>query len=210
MKTTIAAMLALTMAGQLHAQQLVVDGYQKPLRSSLAGPITGQLNRGSRLEVIERRGDWLKVKVEGWIRNGQLSTAPTDSGDPSTAVEGLDPSRLLLPRLLKKGFSAKSLNEMIWLDVDFDTSNLPRATRAIKGALIISDLFGDTIMRIYWTINEPLTPGQTHSEKGTNFAYNDFLGHHQWVRFTEIEDMQVSFEVSDIIFEDGERAAWYR
>jgi hypothetical protein len=210
MKTIALTLMMLATSCPLWAQQLVVDSYQEKLRAGIAGPPVASLNRGASMEVLDQNGEWLKVRIEGWVRKGRLKTVDLAKSVADRALHEVNPGKLLLPRLVKKGYSGESFNPMIWLDVDFDTSQLPKTTRAIKGALIISDLFGDPMMRIYWTINEPLTPGQDYSEKGTNFAYNEFLSHHQWVRFTDIEDMQVSFEVSDIIYQDGDQAAWYR
>jgi|GEM_PF-3186247 len=201
--------IILATSSPLWAQQLVVDSYQEKLRAGIAGPPVASLNRGASMQVLDQNGEWLKVRIEGWVRKGRLKTLEQTASPAAPSVQDINPGKLLLPRLIKKGYSGESFSQMIWLDVDFDTSQLPKTTRAIKGALIISDLFGDPMMRIYWTINDPLTPGQDYSEKGTNFAYNEFLSHHQWVRFTDIDDMQVSFEVSDIIYQDGDQASWY-
>ncbi len=210
MKTIALTLMMLATSCPLWAQQLVVDSYQEKLRAGIAGPPVASLNRGASMEVLDQNGEWLKVRIEGWVRKGRLKTVDLAKSVADRALHEVNPGKLLLPRLVKKGYSGESFNPMIWLDVDFDTSQLPKTTRAIKGALIISDLFGDPMMRIYWTINDPLTPGQDYSEKGTNFAYNEFLSHHQWLRFTDIDDMQVSFEVSDIIYQDGDQASWYR
>jgi hypothetical protein len=211
MKKTITTTLLLSIfSAPLWAQTLIVDGYQEKLRDSIAGAPIGSLNRGARMQVVEQNGEWYKVRIEGWVRKGRLSMVQSANDAKTADMPAVNPARLLQPKLLKKGYSDEAQGQMIWLDVDFDTSQLPKPTRAIKGALVISDLFGDPMMRIYWTINDKLIPGETYSEKGTNFAYNEFLSHHQWVRFTEVEDMRASFEISDIIYEDGEQASWYR
>lgn len=211
-KNIITTLLICSLSAALHAENLIIDEYRENLRSSPSGSRIGVLHQGTRVNTLQEQGDWLKVSVEGWVWRGSTrkqQTSNKQAGQPkdTKAVSALN---ILVPELLKKGYSKEDLEEMVWFDVAFDTSNLPAKSRAIKGALIISDLFDEVIMRIYWTINKPLSPGEEYVEKGTNFAYNEFLNHHQWVRFTEKEDMKVSFEVRNIIFEDGSRKSYFR
>ncbi len=211
MKTTaLCALLLLSAVSQ--ASELLVDPYREQLRSSPSGPRIGVIERGVKLKQLEQKGDWVKISVEGWMWKESTRTLPTEKQQDATnqSLEPPSSRQLLIPRLLNKGYAAEDLQELVWFDLEFDTTNLPGKTRAIKGALIVSDLFDEPIMRIYWTINKPLTPGESFIEKGTNFAYNEFLGHHQWVRYTAVEDMKVSFEVRNIIFEDGSRQNYYR
>ena len=94
------------------------------------------------------------------------------------------------------------MEDAIWFDVAWDTSRLKRKTRAVKGVLVFGDIFGDTKLRLRWTINEPLVPNVTFVEKGVGFGFNQFNSSHKWVRNTDLKDMKFSFEVDEIIYQD--------
>lgn len=115
---------------------------------------------------------------------------------------------LLNPTLMNKRFQESnwesgSYEDAIWFDISWDTTSLLKPTRAIKGMLIISDLFGESKLRLRWTINQPLTPGMSYTEKGVGFKYNRFTDSHRWVRTTELKDMTFRFEATDVIYQDG-------
>jgi hypothetical protein len=80
---------------------------------------------------------------------------------------------------------------------------LKKAARAIKGVLHFQDLFGETRMRVNWTIDEPLAPSDVYVEKGTGFEYNMFMNDHQWVNSTDLANMKAAFVVTNIIYQDG-------
>jgi hypothetical protein len=115
---------------------------------------------------------------------------------------------LLVPTLTNKRFQEpdwerRIYEDAIWFDVSWDTSNLQKPTRSIKGVLVISDIFGESKLRLRWTINKPLTPGTSYTEQGVGFEYNQFTDSHKWVRVTDLKDMTFRFEVTDIIYQDG-------
>jgi hypothetical protein len=115
---------------------------------------------------------------------------------------------LLVPMLTNKRFQESDwqrsvYEDAIWFDVSWDTSNLKKPTRAIKGVLIIGDIFGEPKLRLRWTINQPLTAGESYSEEGVGFGYNQFTDSHKWMRTTDLKDMTFRFEVTDIIYQDG-------
>ena len=114
---------------------------------------------------------------------------------------------LLIPSLINKRFQRSDFTsgiyeDAIWFDVSWDTSHLKKPTRAIKGILILCDIFGESKLRLRWTLNQPLTPGTNYTEKGVGFEYNQFIDSHKWVRATDLKDMTFKFEVTDIIFQD--------
>jgi hypothetical protein len=82
-------------------------------------------------------------------------------------------------------------------------SGLNKATRAIKGVLQFQDLFGETKMKVNWTIDRPLSPGNVYVERGTGFRYNMFMSDHQWVNATDPSNMKASFAVTNILYQDG-------
>lgn len=131
----------------------------------------------------------------------------THKADTKHKPEKPDPP-LLSPILSNKRYQPSDISrrvyeDAVWFDVTWDTSKLPRATRAVKGILIIADIFGEPKLRLKWTINDPLIPGRQHLETGVGFEYNQFKDSHKWVRNTDLQDMTFRFEVTNIIYQDG-------
>jgi len=108
-------------------------------------------------------------------------------------------------RLLTKQFTKQNLQDYIFFDLEFSAPGLERPARAIKGALHIEDLFGETKMTIEWVLEKPPNPGGAIVEKGKGFLYNQFMQPHQWVQSTALEDMSATFEVRSLLYQDGER-----
>lgn len=93
----------------------------------------------------------------------------------------------------------------VYFDLKFTAVGLDKPVRAIKGTLHITDLFDESIVGIKWNLNEPMSPGATHSENGVGFDYNRFMNNHQRVRDTESADLRARFRVESILYEDGTR-----
>ena len=137
------------------------------------------------------------------ITKSQKENTQKKSGlEKSEPVPALLTPTLSNKRFQKSDFSKGILEDAVWFDVTWDTSRLKRKTRAVKGALVIGDIFGETKFRLKWTINEPLAPGVSYEEKGVGFGFNQFTGSHKWVRNTDLKDMTFSFEVDEIIYQD--------
>lgn len=105
--------------------------------------------------------------------------------------------------LLKKSFSNQDYQDFVSMDIVFVARGLDKPTRAIKGTLILMDLFGEKKFGLKWTIEKPLNPGGTYNEKGSGFKYNQFTDSHQWVRSTDRDNMKLKFIVDSILYEDG-------
>jgi len=91
----------------------------------------------------------------------------------------------------------------IWFDCSYTLQPESKPTRAVKGEIIFSDLFGEIKFKIQLTLNEPLTPGQILKQPGIGFTYNQFIGEHQWMLATRLEDMRFSFKATNVIYTDG-------
>ncbi len=130
------------------------------------------------------------------------SDAPT-----SATAEKVEPAtdKIISVRLLKKRYATQDYQDYVFFDLEFTAVGLDKPTRAVKGSLNLKDLFGETKMRIGWTIEKPMTPGGKVVEKETGFKYNQFLGQHQWVQTTGLENMTASFTVRSILYQDGTR-----
>lgn len=134
-------------------------------------------------------------------------TGTTVSQKVNTQNKSEQEPALLTPTLSNKryqesDFSKGILEDAVWFDVTWDTSRLKRKTRAVKGVLVIGDIFGETKLRLKWTINEPLVPGVSYEEKGVGFGFNQFTGSHKFMRNTDLKDMTFGFDVGEIIYQN--------
>jgi|TARA_Y100000780_G_C13587521_1_gene379338 hypothetical protein len=107
------------------------------------------------------------------------------------------------PTVSNKRFEKFKYDENIWFDITWDTSELKKPTRAIKGILIFADIFGEPKLQIKKTINEPLTPNHSLKETGVGFEFNQFKDSHKWMLSTDLKDMTFKFNVQSIIYIDG-------
>jgi hypothetical protein len=106
-------------------------------------------------------------------------------------------------KLLNKHLTKQDYQDFIFFDVEWHATGLTKAARAIKGILQLQDLFGQTKMKVNWTIDKPLAPGEVFVEKGTGFRYNMFMSDHQWVNGTDLTNMKAVFAATNIIYQDG-------
>lgn len=147
-----------------------------------------------------------KVKSTTVLKQDKLEKIVSTQKTKEANSEKLE-KPLLIPTLTNKRIQESDwgrgiYEDAIWFDVSWDTSHLKKPTRAIKGTLVISDIFGEPKLRLRWTINQPLTPGTSYTEKGVGFEYNQFKDSSKWVRATDLKDMTFRFEVTDIIYQD--------
>ena len=131
--------------------------------------------------------------------------AVTASPERKTSGEAL-----LAPVLSNKSFQQSdwrngSYEDLVLFDVSWDTSRLRQPTRAVKGALVFADLFGEPHFRVRMVIDQPLEPGAKFTQAGQSFAYNQFLDDHKWVRSTDLGNMNISFETQEVMYADGSR-----
>jgi hypothetical protein len=133
----------------------------------------------------------------------QPAAATTPAGVPeSVAAKG---TGLLSIVVSNKQFQPVDIHSHIlestisW-DQTVTLSKGSKPTRAIKGALVISDLFDEVKVRVAWTVNHPLKPGESYSETNIQVEYNQFSNRDQWLRSTELKDMKIRFEVESVIY----------
>jgi hypothetical protein len=136
---------------------------------------------------------------------GQTPSDSSQNAEQSTATNVND--TLLIPTLSNKVYqpadpSNNSYQDFISFDITLDTSKLTKPTRAVKGVLVFTDLFGEEKFRLNWTINDPLTPGVSYTGKGIGFNFNQFEESHIWIRDTDLKDMKSRFEVTNILYQD--------
>ncbi len=131
--------------------------------------------------------------------NGSVDTA-TKATIPIAPDNGQE--ELIRVTLLRKNLVD---NHVLAFDLEFTGAGLQKASRAIKGWLCLKDLFGETRLRIAWTIDQTLIPGRFVSSRGLGFRYNQFMENHQWVQRTAVTDVVVAFEIEHILYQDGTR-----
>ncbi len=141
-----------------------------------------------------------------YIASAQRAEATPTDAVPGPADEDADEvlrEQILEATLLRKQFAEQDYQDYIFFDIAFNANGLDKPARAIKGVLKLTDLFGELQFAIKWTIEKPIVPGTTYTEKGSGFEYNQFTDSHHWVRNTEKENMKVKFRVDSILYEDG-------
>ena len=90
--------LALFAAPALSAQEALYNAARiTPIRSApgsdaAQSPAVGQVNRGSTVEVIARDRGWVRVKLEGWVRESDLVVADSSLRPLSAADIRSDPA----------------------------------------------------------------------------------------------------------------------
>ncbi len=152
------------------------------------------------------QNEYLKAKYGiYWMPDAKVNVkntaSPTPAKQPSKST-GADIS-ILIPTITNKRFQTYKYDDNIWFDVTWNTDNLKKKTRAVKGVLIFADLFGEPKFMINYTVNDPLSPGKSHKESGVGFEYNQFKDAHKWMRASELKDMTFQFKVKSIIYADG-------
>ena len=140
-----------------------------------------------------------------------ISSARELEGAPAEAVAGAADKdteeelreQILEVTLLRKQNAKQDYQDHVFFDIAFNAKGLDKPARAIKGLLEFTDLFGEQKFALKWTIDKPVAPGATYTEKGSGFEYNQFTDSHQWVRNTEKQNMKLKFRVDRILYEDG-------
>lgn len=132
-------------------------------------------------------------------------TAPR-GGSPESAPILADKDlseQILEAKLLQKKYAKQDYQDYVFFDVAFNPSGLDKPARAIKGVLILTDLFGEQKFAVNWTIEKPVMPGTEHVEKGYGFRFNQFIESHQWARNTDKDNMKLKYRVNSILYQDG-------
>lgn len=106
--------------------------------------------------------------------------------------------------ILDKKLIEQDYQEFVFFKLEITATGLDKKARAIKGVMNFNDLFGETMMRINWTIDEPISPGGTSNLEG-GFKYNQFMEDNRWVASTDKQNMNLTYTVQSILYEDGTR-----
>ena len=148
-----------------------------------------------RIAQVEKRVERLELQLQTIAATAELET-------PVANTSALDLIRVEVVR--KKLRKVNYQNYISW-DLVYVAIGLKKPTRAIKGILELTDLFGEVNFRVQWTISDPLQPGQQRTKKGGGFRYNQFDAADRWVLATALADMKARFLVESILYADGTR-----
>ncbi|MGX9696854.1 hypothetical protein ACWYXK_07735 [Janthinobacterium lividum] len=151
-----------------------------------------------RIADLERR----LALIEGIISQGDNEA--TTNKNP--ALDRAAP--LINVNISKKKYSPANpdmgeYEDHIWFNVTYSAGTLNKPTRALKGVLCFSDIFGEIKFRVNVTVNDRIDPGRPFTQEGIGFTYNQFMQEHQWMLVTQESDMKFSFIVKNVIYIDG-------
>lgn len=96
-----------------------------------------------------------------------------------------------------------NVHNHIWFDCLYTLAADAKPTRAVKGALVFCDLFGEEFFRLSVTITTPLQPGIALANPGIGFQYNEFIASHTWMLSHDLPDMTIRFDANSAIYADG-------
>lgn len=139
------------------------------------------------------------------LTTSAASASPTNLETAPSIPKDSAAENIVTVHLLNKKFTEQDYQKFIFFDIEFTAAGLEKPARAIKGRLNLNDLFGETKMRLGWTIEKEMRPGATIAERGSGFKYNQFMNEHQWVLATDLTNMTATFTVQSILFKDGSR-----
>jgi hypothetical protein len=185
-----------------------------------ADQYTGGLVRSMKLSTVATHEQTLAMLEQEHLRakyglalvstpgRGDSTSAPAPVRDDSAAsqVESSDSARgIVIPRVSNLRLSKQKYEEYVLFDVVWIAQNLKKPARSIKGALLFEDLFGEVKCGVNVTIDEPMEPGQVLPQNGIGFKFNQFRDQHKWIVGNDLEDMKIEFQVTSILYVDGER-----
>ncbi len=152
--------------GQVNQKEYVVKVQSENLRMSPSGNIIGKLNAGTKVTSIQEDGNWIKVRVEGYIWKPSLTDDPSDVvGFKIHAMHILLKTEAQAQEVLGKLNSGGNFNE---LAVQYSAD--PGA-KTNKGDLGIFEK-GDFFSKEFETAILKLKPGQISGLVKTSLGYH--------------------------------------
>lgn len=157
------------------------------------------------MEDIKQKLAELERRLE--LLERERASVREATGRKSTSAENRT-SSLIRAEVSEKRFAPANSNlgefeDHIWFTVTYSPDALEKPTRAVKGVLNFTDLFGESKFRINITVNEKLEPGRVLVQEGIGFTYNQFLPEHQWLLGSNEEDVLTEFIVTHVLYVDG-------
>lgn len=211
--TKVDPALAATLEGEIAAQRLRIE--QARIE---ADKYTGGLIKATRentiatmestVAMIERKALTAKYGLgpaQSAGSSGISDTAQRAETSKDKPVKSSPKNEIVKVQLVNKRFTKEKYENYIYFDLSFSMANLSKPARAIKGSLNFTDLFDEKIMGISYSLDRPVNQGETFSENGTGFKYNQFMTEHKTINQTDISNMKASYTVHSILYQDGTR-----
>ena len=140
------------------------------------------------------------IELENW----KSITLKDNASTPQLTAESReDGYGIITVEVTNKRLKKQEYKRYLFWDMKHTLVGLDKNTRAIKGVLIITDLFDERQMGISWTINKPLAGGSSVVENDNRLMYNQLKTSQKWMSLTKLKDLRFKFQVKSIIYEDG-------
>lgn len=149
-----------------------------------------------------------KYGIPMLVAEGEKVEAPKSAPVPPPSSSTADSSQslafeIISVDLIRKEYQKDKYKDYIWMDMKFEAIGLDKNARAVKGALVFTDLFNEEKFILRLTLDRPIAPNETITETGRGFEYNQFKSEHNWILGTDISNMKVKFLVEHVLYEDG-------
>ncbi len=84
------------------------------------------------------------------------------------------------------------------------TNNSDKAIKGIEGTLTVNDLFDKEIISLGCDFTGyTIQPGETYRKEGLSYECNEFVNEDMQFYNTDFSDLKFSYEISNIVFDDG-------
>lgn len=202
--------LAATLEGEITSQKLKIEQARIEADKYTGGLIKATKENTiatmeSTLALIEHRALTAKYGL-GMAQPAVTSSGTTTRPDIKEKIAKPSPkNEFVKVQLLSKRFAKEKYESSIYFDFSFIIANLQKPARAIKGSLNLTDMFDERIMGISYSIDKPVNAGDSFTETGTGFKYNQFREEHQRINQTELQNLKASYTVESILYQDGTR-----
>lgn len=116
--------------------------------------------------------------------------------------------------LLDKGFrpsnpSARRYEDYITFEFVYENRG-EVDIRGFRGTMHFMDLFGETIMELGLTVDDPLPAGERRVDRDKILEYNQFRDPHRRLRSTEFENLRARWVPETILLTDGRELSMER
>lgn len=164
--TIMVFVLSMTIVQAQEARkEVLVKVPKENFRAAPGGTVIGKLNAGTRLHVIKEEGNWVKVRVEGYIWKPSVTPDPTEvAGFKFHAMHILLKTEAEAKEVLQKLINGADFNE---LAVQYSIDPGAKKNRGDLGFFEKGDLvkeFEDAVLK--------LKPGQISGIVKTSLGYH--------------------------------------
>lgn len=117
----------------------------------------------------------------------------------------------VIPNVTKfdKAFSPWSFSPPDWVRIEMVMNfrnTCTKSVQAVKGNVVVFDIFGDRILRGQWKESLDLSPGErTTGTQGLGFQYSNQMPEGVALLNSDVEDLEVRFIVDEVVLSGGVR-----